>query len=149
MICERFGIVDVKGKNIPTYRAAIMASAPMIDANGVAVKFAKLPSYLKNEIKAYNEVFAVVNCSWIETIIAAAENESGKQMCDYNVTTAPTISEGEIIESASGDIVNAKGEKIDGANIFAIWDNEAKINNIANAVGNAAKVASKAEQKAK
>ena len=148
-ICERFSIVDVKGKNIPAYRAAIMSAAPMVDVNGIAVKLVKLPSYLKNDVKEYNEAFAIAPASWIETILLAAENAEGKQISDYNVTVAPVVSEGEVIEAASGDVVNAKGDKVDTANIFAIWSKEAKINNIANAVGNAAKAASKAEQKAK
>lgn len=150
-IVDAFNITanDMKGKAIQSLRNRIIEKTPMIDVNGVAVKMAKLPSYLKNEVNGYNEVFTIVPASWIETIIAAAENVDGIQKSEYNVTVAPVVAEGEIVEGASGDIVNAKGEKIETSNIFEIWNKEAKINNIANAVGNAAKAASKAEQKAK
>lgn len=143
---------DMKGKAIQALRNKIIEKTPMIDVNGVAVKMAKLPAYLKNEVSGYNEVFTIVPASWIETIIAAAENVEGNQNYGYNVTVAPVVSEGEIIEGASGDLVNEKGYVIcdnKKYSIFGIWEKEAKINNIANAVGNAAKAASKAEQKAK
>lgn len=148
-IVETFAITanDIKSKGIPALRAKIMDKAPFVDENGKAVKFAKLPSYLKSEIKDYANIMQVVHANWIETICAAAENEEGKRVV-YNLTIPPVIEEGEITESASGDLVNTKGEIIETESIFAAWNKEATINNIANAAGREKAKETKAELKA-
>lgn len=134
-ICNRFHIVDVKAKSIPTYRENILKNAPMLDVNGNGVKLVKLPSYLKNEIADYTNVFAVANTTWIELIIAATENAEGKQVAGLNVTISPTIENGEVSEGANGDIVNCKGETLESAAIFEKWNKLASYKNIANAAG--------------
>lgn len=150
-IVDAFGITaaDLKGKAIKSLREKIMQHAPAVDAEGRAVKFVKLPAYLKDEINSYSEVFAVVPASWIETIIASAENVDGEQKTGYNVTAAPVVAEGELTESAAGDVVNAKGEKVESSAIFAKWDKVATYRNISNAEGRAVASATYNELKSK
>lgn len=149
-IVESFAITanDIKGKAISALRAKIVDRLPNVDETGKPVKFSKLPSYLKSEIKDYATVMQVVPASWIEAICAATDNK-GEIRVVYNITTAPIIAEGEIIEGASGDLVNTNGEIVGSDNIFAIWNKEATINNIANAAGRAKTQETKAELKAK
>lgn len=149
-IVETFAITanDIKDKAISALRNKIVAKLPNVDETGAAVKFAKLPSYLKNEVKEYATTLQVVPASWIEAICAATDNVEGYRK-EYTVTLPPVIEEGKVIEGASGNIVNAKCEIIGSDTIFAIWNKEAKINNIANAAGRATTQATKAELKAK
>lgn len=136
-IVERFNITvnDLKSKSIKALRDKILSNVPMLDVNGCAVKLAKLPAYLKDDVTDYKEIFTVVPASWIETIIAACEDIGNNQITGYNVTVNPIVENGEIIEGASGDIVDAKGNKVDSAKIFKVWDKIACYKNIANAAG--------------
>lgn len=147
-IVDTFSITanDIKGKAIKALRDKIMERVPMTDVNGYAVKMVKLPSYLKSEIADYANVFAVTPASWIETIITAAENAEGVKLTGYNVTLAPVVSEGDVTESASGDIVNAKGELVESGKIFDTWNKIARCKNIANAAGRVATNATFAEE---
>lgn len=149
-IVETFAITanDIKGKGIAALRAKIVSRIPNVSETGAAIKFAKLPSYLKSEIKDYATIFQVVPASWIEAICAATDNTEGIRN-EYGLTCAPVVEEGELICPASGDLVNAKGEKIETQANFMIWEKEATINNIANAAGRATTQATKAELKAK
>lgn len=149
-IVETFAITanDIKGKAISALRAKIVERIPNVDENGTAVKFAKLPSYLKNEIKDHATIMQVVSASWIEAICAATDNTEGK--CnEYMQTISPCIVDGELIAGARGSIVNTKGEIVASDAIFATWDKEATINNISNASGREHAKAVKAELKAK
>lgn len=129
---------DIKGKQIKALRDRIVAKAPLIDTEGRAVKMVKMPSYLKTEIADYSKVFAVAPASWIETIIAATENTTGKQVAGLSITAAPVVSEGKLTESASGDIVDANAEMSEKATaIFETWNRIATYKNIANSAGRA------------
>lgn len=148
-IVETFAITanDIKGKAICALRNKIVEKLPYVDAEGRAVKFDKLPSYLKSEIKDYATIMQVVPATWIEAIAAATDNAEGVRK-EYVLTTAPVIEEGKIVEISTGDIVNVNGERIEyGWKVQEIWNNEAKINNIANAAGRATTQATKAELK--
>lgn len=152
-IVETFNITanDIKGKTISALRAKIVERIPNVDEEGHAVKFAKLPPYLKNEVKDYETTLQVVPASWIEAICAATDNVEGKKN-EYILTTPPIIVDGEVDDMPHGDLVNTKGFVLcDDAkySIFGIWEKEAKINNIANAAGRATTQATKAELKAK
>lgn len=138
---------DIKGKGINALYSKVTARIPNVDENGKAVKFAKLPSYLKSEIKDYATIMQVVPASWIESICAATDNTECKRN-EYVLTCAPIIEEGVLTIPTSGDIVNTKGEKIETAKIFATWEKEAKINNISNAAGREKAKETKAELKA-
>lgn len=148
-IVETFSITanDIKDKSIFSLRKKIMDRVPNVDENGRPVKFVKLPSYLKGDLKDYATIMQVVPASWIEAICSATDNVDGKKET-YNLTIAPIIEEGKLLESACGDLVNAKGEKVASESIFAVWDKEATINNIANAAGRVTVEATKKELKA-
>lgn len=147
-IVETFAITanDIKGKSISALRAKIMDKVPNVDENGKAVKFVKLPSYLKNEIHDYAATMQVVPSTWIEAICDAAENEDNIRN-EYVLTCAPIVEDGEVTSEASGDIVNEKGEKVETSSIFEKWNMEAKINNISNAAGREKAKETKAELK--
>lgn len=149
-IVDTFNITanDIKDKSIFSLRKKIMERVPNVDENGRPVKFVKLPSYLKSEIKDYATIMQVVPASWIEAICDAAENK-GEIRVVYNITIAPIIAEGKLLESACGDLVNTKGEIVGNEKIFALWNKEATINNIANAAGRVTVEATKKELKAK
>lgn len=152
-IVETFAITanDIKGKSIAALRAKIVARIPNVSETGAAIKFAKLPSYLKSEIKDYATIFQVVPASWIEAICAATNNTEGIRN-EYALTCPPVVEEGELICPPCGDLVDAEGYMLDNdykCNIFSIWEKEATINNIANAAGRATTQATKAELKAK
>lgn len=152
-IVESFAITanDIKGKGIAALRAKIVARIPNVDETGSAIKFAKLPSYLKNEIKDYATIFQVVPAFWIEAICAATDNADGKRK-EYTLTCAPIIEEGVLTFPACGDLVDTEGYVLDSdykCKIFSNWNKEATINNIANAAGRATTQATKAELKAK
>lgn len=149
-IIDTFNVTanDLKAKSIGALRAKFLARIPNVDEGGHAVKFAKLPAYLKSEVKDYATIFQVAPASWIEAICAAAENEEGKRN-EYILTNPPVIEEGVLTCPPTGDIVNASGNVIDSAKIFAVWCREATINNIANAAGREKAQATKKELKAK
>lgn len=148
-IVETFNITanDIKGKAICALRNKIAERIPNVDENRKAVKFVKLPSYLKNEITEYAATFQVVPATWIEAICMATDNTDGKRN-EYMQTISPCIVDGELIAGARGDLANAKGEIVGSDTIFATWNREAKIRNIANAVGRDATNKSIADQKA-
>lgn len=147
-IVETFHITanDIKGKAISALRNKIVERIPNVDEAGNAVKFAKLPSYLKSEIKDYATTLQVVPATWIEAICAATDNTDGTRN-EYMQTISPCIVDGDLIAGARGNIVNAKSEIVASDSIFATWDKEAKIRNIANAVGRDATNKSIEEQK--
>lgn len=148
-IVDTFSITanDIKGKAICALRNKIVALIPNVDEEGNAVKFVKLPSYLKNEVKDYANVLQVVPASWIEAICMATDNTEGKRN-EYMQTISPCIVDGELISGSRGNIVNTKGEIVASEAIFATWDKEATINNISNASGREYAKNVKAELKA-
>lgn len=141
---------DIKSKGILDLRDKIMARVPAVDENGRAVKFIKLPAYLKIEIKDYSKVFQVIPASWIESICMAADSEKERGEGYYNVTTPPVIADGVIDEVAHGDLVNERGHVLADPQkyeIFDKWEKEAKINNISAAAGRETAKMKKAELK--
>lgn len=136
---------DLKSKGISALRNKVAARFPNVDKSGNAVRFAAMPSYLKGEIDA--NALRIVPASWIEAIFAAAENATEIKRT-YNLTIAPEVEDGKVTENAKGDIVNAKGEVIDGAKILATWDALAAIENAGNAAGRVSKTATVSELKA-
>lgn len=141
---------DIKSKGVSDLRSKIMARVPAVDESGRAVKFVKLPAYLKSEVKDYAKIYQVIHASWIESICIAADSETERGEGFYNVTTPPVVTEGLIEETASGDLVNEMGHVILGpqiSEIFDKWGKEAKINNISAAAGRETAKLKKAELK--
>lgn len=141
---------DIKSKAIEPLRKKIMDRVPAVDENGRAVKFVKLPAYLRSEIKDYSKAFQVAPASWIESICMAADTEKERGDGYYNVTTPPVIAEGVIDEVAHGDLVNERGHVLIESQkyeIFDKWEKEAKINNISAAAGRETAKLKKAELK--
>lgn len=139
-IVDTFNITanDLKSKAIKTLRDKVLARAPRLSAEGYTVKFVKLDGILK-DTEGYKDTFKVVPENWIDTIISATLNTDGVRIEGLQVTVPPVVKDGEIIEAASGDLVNANGDVIESAKIFARWNELAMYNNIANRAGNEVK----------
>ena len=131
---QTLGLTDGKDKTLSALRPAIVAAIPYIDSEGNAVKFVKmLPAVA--ELANVKDVQRVVAASWIETLCAAAENKSGKQMT-LNVTTAPELDENaEIAKGMQGDVVDMNGNAVDAgtySKVEAAWNRHAIATNKAN-----------------
>lgn len=98
------GLTDGKDKTLSDLFATIKTRIPFVDAEGHAVKFVALPKNIK-DLAGVKVVYKVVPATWIETLLAIAENPNVAQE-QYDLTTAPELDEnGEIAKGMQGDII--------------------------------------------
>lgn len=123
---------SLKKNAIGEVRANIIARYPMQTESGVCVTLANLPDYIRTD---YKGCYIVTPATWIEVLTRAAKNVDGDVRKDYILTVAPVTIDGTTIP-AEGDIVDAKGNKVDNVDeILAKWTKLAPIKSEARKVG--------------
>lgn len=128
----------MQAKNIGTLRASIVEAYPYHDNAGICVTLGVLPGYMRD---IHKDAATIVPADWITIISeAAAAITSKPEHRTYTMTIKPLVSEGNIIEPASGAIVTATGDPHpDSETILAEWNRLAIVNYRANRAAAAAK----------
>lgn len=140
-ICAALDITAASLKKAPAkaLREAVLARLPYVAAaTGHAVVKYNLPTYLTDE---HVDVFGIRAASWLEAFAAAAENTDGTRR-EYELTAAPVIEAGNLIEAARGAIVDGTMNVVANVDaVLATWTRLAPVNSAAGKVGREAKSA--------
>lgn len=111
-ICERLEINEnsLKRKNAPILLDKVKQNQNLIDGNGVAVKFVKLPGGYK-AMANYDKVRIVAPTTWLEQIYTAAMNVGGSyEQRVYQVTELTRCEQGAIVDNITGSVVFIEGD---------------------------------------
>lgn len=144
-IVEKYNIdtTDTSNKALSSYRNTILSDVPYtanIEGRVINVMLKNVPTTAKTLNIDTDNIRIIVEATWIDTIIAAANNNENIHVVFDSLTEAPTVTAGELKKIAAGPIVDVNGNIIPNIEDFLTkWNDGAIMNNLANSDAKAAK----------